>query len=206
MVREQLVNRGVLDPRVVVAMGKVPRHRFLPRQDQRQGYEDRPVPIGFGQTISQPYIVAYMTEQLQVQPGLKVLEVGTGSGYQAALLAEMGARVFSVERIVELAEDARRRLRELGFWKVEIRVGDGAKGWPEEAPFERIVVAACAPRVPETLVQQLAEGGRMVIPLGEAFSQTLTLVERWPDRVRTEVLCGCVFVPLVEEQNDPLPD
>lgn len=199
MVREQLIGRGVRDLRVLGAMGKLPRHLFLPREDQRQGYEDRPVPIGFGQTISQPYIVAYMTEQLQLQPGLKVLEVGTGSGYQAALLAEMGACVFSVERIAELAEDARRRLRELGFGGIEIRVGDGSKGWPEQAPFERILVAACAPAVPEALVQQLAPGGRMVLPVGEMLSQSLTRVERRPGGIHTEVLCGCVFVPLVGE-------
>ncbi len=205
MVRDQLVERGIRDPRVLEAMGKVRRHLFVSPEHQPEGYEDRPLPIGFGQTISQPYIVAYMIEQLQLPPEGKVLEVGTGSGYQAAVLAEMGARVYSVERLPALARQAGQRLRELGLRATEIHVGDGSGGWPEQAPFDGIVVAACAPRVPDALVKQLAEGGRMVIPIGEAFSQSLTLVERCPDRIRTETLCGCLFVPLVEERDDPLP-
>lgn len=197
MVETQLVARGVRDPEVLRALRNVPRHRFVPRELESNAYADRPLSIGQGQTISQPYIVAFMTEQLKVRPEARVLEVGTGSGYQAAVLAELGARVYSVERDGRLAAQAARRLRALGYPSVRLRTGDGSLGWPEEAPFDRILVTAYAPEIPTGLLDQLSETGRMLLPLGEALSQTLTSVERPGGVLRAEPLCGCVFVPLV---------
>ena len=199
MVADQLAARGIRDPKVLEVMRKVPRHLFVSPEHRTEGYDDRPIPIGWGQTISQPYIVALMTEQLQVQPGSRILEVGTGSGYQAALLAELGATVYSIERIPELAEGAAQHLKAAGISTLQIRVGDGSKGWPEVAPFAGIVVAACAPHVPELLVEQLAENGRLVIPIGESLNQRLTVVQRLKDGLQTHEICGCVFVPLVGE-------
>jgi len=197
MVAEQLVRRGIQDAKVLEAMRSVPRDRFVPEDRQAQAYEDRPLSIGSGQTISQPYIVALMSERLAVRPGAKVLEVGTGSGYQTAVLAALGARVYSIERIEALAQDARERLEALGIRGVTIRPGDGTLGWAQEAPFDRIVVTAASPNVPEPLTQQMAEGGRMILPVGDPLAQTLQLVERHEGKMKVSDLCGCLFVPLV---------
>ncbi len=192
MVSEQLLRRGISDPRVLEAFRRVPRHLFVPAGRPMEAYEDRPVPIGEGQTISQPYF-----EALRLQPGMKVLEIGTGSGYQAALLAEMGTQVYTVERIASLAETAAERLKRAGFGAVHLRIADGSLGWPEEAPFDAIAVSAAAPRIPERLVEQLSEGGRMVVPIGDGLEQMLTLVEKQQGRPIVQPICSCLFVPLI---------
>jgi len=189
-----LYNQGIRDERVLAAIGRVPRHRFVPQS--YAAYANVPLPIGEGQTISQPFMVAYMTEKLAVGPGDKVLEIGTGSGYQAAVLAEMGCEVFSVERIPQLAEKAGEILRELGY-RVRIRVGDGNEGWPEEAPFRGIIVTAGAKAAPEPLLRQLETGARLVIPIGTAWLQHLTIITRTPEGFRYEKDIPCSFVPLV---------
>ncbi|RMG61235.1 MAG: protein-L-isoaspartate(D-aspartate) O-methyltransferase [Deltaproteobacteria bacterium] len=199
MVKEQIERRGVEDGRVLAAMRKVPRHLFVPWYLRGEAYEDRPLPIGEGQTISQPYIVALMTELLKVKKGDRVLEVGTGSGYQAAVLAEMGAEVVSVEIVRSLAESARERLRRLGYTTVTVIHGDGYYGYLPKAPYDGIVVTCAAPHVPPPLVEQLKPGGRMVIPVGQPFmTQTLMLVEKREDgAVQTRGILPVVFVPLV---------
>lgn len=175
MVQEQIVARGVADARVIAALRSVPRHRFVPSAQTGAAYEDRPLAIGADQTISQPYIVALMSELAQVAPGDRVLEVGTGSGYQAAILAAMGAEVYSIEIVEELARSATERLKRLGYHRVHVRYGDGYAGWPEHAPFDAIVVTAAPPRIPEPLKQQLAIGGRLVVPVGRADQELVTL-------------------------------
>ena len=197
MVEVQLLARGIREPGVLAVFSKVPRHRFIPEAHRMKSYTDHPLPIGEGQTISQPYIVALMMELLHPQPGSRVLEIGTGSGYQTALLAEISARVFSIERVPVLAERASILLKELGYGNVEVRVGDGSLGWAEHAPFDRILVTASAPSVPKSLTEQLAEAGKLVIPIGSAVNQMLTLVERIQGDLRVREACGCVFVPLV---------
>lgn len=197
MVQTQLAGRGISDPRVLAAFSKVPRHLFVPEPSRARSYTDHPLPIGEEQTISQPYIAALMTELLSPEAGSKVLEVGTGSGYQTAILAELSAAVYSMERIPSLAAGASGLLARLGYTNVRIRVGDGSEGWAEFAPFERILVAASVPAVPRSLTDQLALGGRLVIPVGSALNQTLTLVEHLPEGFRTEKACDCVFVPLI---------
>ncbi len=197
MVDEQLVRRGIADGRVLDAMRKVPRHRFVEEALQERAYGDHPLPIGEGQTISQPYMVAAMTQLLRLTGPEKVLEIGTGSGYQTAVLAELARRVCSIERLPALATRARQVLEELGYTNAVIRIGDGTYGWPDEAPFDRILIAAGAPAVPAPLFQQLAEGGRLVAPIGEAQSQTLHVVEKVDGEMRTSTDCGCVFVKLV---------
>ena len=197
MVDEQLVRRGISDGRVLDAMRKVPRHRFVEEALRDRAYGDHPLPIGEGQTISQPYMVAAMTQLLRLTGSEKVLEIGTGSGYQTAILAELARRVCSIERLAPLAAQARRVLEELGYTNAVVRTGDGTFGWPDEAPFDRILVAAGAPAVPAPLFQQLTEGGRLVLPVGEAQSQTLHLVEKVDGQMRTSTDCGCVFVKLV---------
>ena len=197
MVETQLIPRGIRDPRVLSAMRAVPRHLFVDEAYRDQAYGDFPLPIGEGQTISQPYIVALMTEALRLSGSEKVLEVGTGSGYQAAVLARLAARVFSVERLATLSARARRVLEEIGCANVTLRVGDGTLGWPEEAPFDAVVVTAGAPKVPEPLVEQLAPGGRLVVPVGDRFSQDLVVVERTAEGLRETSLGGCRFVDLV---------
>jgi protein-L-isoaspartate(D-aspartate) O-methyltransferase len=198
MVEQQIRRRGVRNPRVLAAMGRVPRERFVPGNLRRCAYGDHPLAIGEGQTISQPYMVALMTELLDPCDTDRVLEVGTGSGYQTAILAELAAEVFTVERIPRLAEEARRRLEALGVENVRFRCGDGTAGWPEEAPFDRIIVTAAAPRLVEPLLDQLAPGGRLVIPVGGRYFQTLQLVEKDRDgTVRTRDEGGCVFVKLI---------
>jgi protein-L-isoaspartate(D-aspartate) O-methyltransferase len=198
MVARQLQRRDITDPRVLIAMGTVPRHRFVPAAMVSQAYGDYPLPIGEGQTISQPYIVALMTQWAQVHPGDKVLEVGTGSGYQAAVLAELTDQVFSIEILPELARQAAARLKELGYGRVRVRCGDGYRGWPEEAPFDAILVTAAAPQVPPALTAQLKEGGRLVIPLGpSAGAQTLVRWRKEQGKLVEEASLPVRFVPLV---------
>ena len=188
--------RGIRDERVLAALAAVPRELFVPEQFRRNAYADNALPIGSGQTISQPFMIATMLEALRLDRG-RVLEVGTGSGYQAALLAELADEVVTIERVAELAEEARRTLERAGYERVDVRVGDGTLGVPERAPFDGIVVAAAAPAVPEPLYDQLAPGGRLVVPVGTRRDQWLEIVERGPDgpiRVRT---VPCRFVPLL---------
>ena len=197
MVEEQLRRRGIVDRQVLAAMESVPRHRFLKQKDRWAAYDDEPIVIGLGQTISQPYMVARMTELLELDATSRVLEVGTGSGYQAAVLAELAAEVWTLERHPELADRARPLLDDLGYRNVHVLVGDGSLGLPEQAPFDAIIVTAAAPRVPAPLLDQLADGGRFVIPVGDRGVQQLRLIRRRDHEfVETDVL-ACRFVPLV---------
>lgn len=196
MVSKQIEARGVRDARVLGAMREVPRHRFVPVSQRASAYDDRPLSIGHGQTISQPYIVALMSELASVKPGDKVLEVGTGSAYQAAVLAEMGVKVFSIEIIEPLAKRAKATLAKLGYAQsVEVRQGDGYAGWPEHAPFDAIVVTAAPPKIPEPLKQQLKIGGRLIIPVGRGY-QSLLRVTRTKDGFREESIIPVRFVPM----------
>jgi protein-L-isoaspartate(D-aspartate) O-methyltransferase len=201
MVEQQIETRGVRDGRTLAAMRKVPRHLFVPPAMAGQAYEDHPLPIGHGQTISQPYIVAFMTEALGLEGGETVLEVGTGSGYQAAVLAEIAARVYTIEIVPALADEARKRLAELGYGNVEVRAGDGYQGWPEAAPFDGIVVTAAAPRIPEPLQAQLRDGGRLVLPVGDDW-QELVVVTRRGDRFETKQVLPVRFVPMTGEVRE----
>ena len=197
MVEDQLVRRAITDERVLAVMRRVPRHLFVEEAFRERAYGDHPLPIGQAQTISQPFIVALMTTLLGLRGTEKVLEVGTGSGYQTAVLAGLARRVCSIERIAALALRARAVLEGLGYANVWVRVGNGTLGWLDEAPFDRILVAAGGPSVPPPLFEQLAEGGRMVLPLGDQTSQTLTLVENVGGQMRTRACGDCSFVPLV---------
>jgi protein-L-isoaspartate(D-aspartate) O-methyltransferase len=198
MVTLQLQARGISDARVLAAMAGVPRHRFVAPDLAPLAYGDHPLPIGEGQTISQPYIVALMTEWAEMKPGNKVLEVGTGSGYQAAVLSEITDRVFTIELLPNLAREAAARLQELGYTRVRVRSGDGYQGWPEEAPFDAILVTAAAPRVPPALAEQLKEGGRLVIPLGEpGRAQDLVRLRKVQGKLKEEERLPVRFVPLV---------
>lgn len=201
MVDEQLRRRGIRDERVLAVMDRVPRHRFVPRGSEHHAYHDQPLSIGLGQTISQPYMVARMTELLRPRRGMRVLEVGTGSGYQAAVLGELAAQVFTIERHAALAANARQILEELGYDNVQVLVGDGSLGLPAEAPFDGILVAAAAPHPPPALEGQLTLGGRLVIPVGDSFQQTLQLVVRTRTGVRRRNVLECRFVPLVGEEG-----
>lgn len=192
---------GIHDERVLAALRRVPRHRFVPSHLFPYAYEDRPLPIGRDQTISQPYIVALSTEALALTPTDRVLEVGTGSGYQTAVLAELAAAVYTVERIPELSVSAQEKLVALGYASIVFSVRDGTKGWPEEAPFDAILVTAAAPRVPPALLLQLAPGGRLVIPVGGRVSQELTLIREERGRFVHRRLCPCTFVPLIGEEG-----
>jgi len=203
MVEIQLRNRGIRDPRVLDAMLRVPRHEFVPSSLIGVAYDDRPLPLGDAETISQPYMVAAMTEAARVQPGDKALEVGTGSGYQAAILAYLGARVYSVERNAALAERARERLARLGYGGVDVIVGDGSEGYPPAAPYDLIIVTAAAPNVPPILLEQLAEEGRLLIPVGDLQRQDLLLNVKQAGEVRTRILDACQFVPLVGRAGWP---
>lgn len=203
MVDDQLRPRGVKDARVLAAMLKVPRHEFVPGEFQHHAYEDRPLPIGQGQTISQPYMVALMTELLESDPAGRVLEIGTGSGYQAAVLARLWGQVVTVERLPGLAARAADSLADLGADNVRVRVGDGTLGWPAEAPYDAILVTAGAPRLPEALTGQLAEGGRLVIPIGGAHHQQLRRYRRQGEDLFEDTHCGCVFVPLLGADGWP---
>jgi protein-L-isoaspartate(D-aspartate) O-methyltransferase len=197
------IGATVRDERVLAAMARVPRERFVPPDLVPYAYENRPLPIGYGQTISQPLIVAIMTEALRLEGTEKVLEVGTGSGYQAAILAELAREVVTVERLPELARRAARTLAELGYANVRVYVAGEALGWPQEAPYDAIVVTAAAPRVPPSLLEQLGEGGRMVIPVGGRDLQELVLVEKGPRGVRRRNLGPCGFVPLIGPEAWP---
>lgn len=201
MVREQIESRGITNAPVLAAMRKVPRLEFVPERWAEEAYEDHPLPIGYEQTISQPYIVALMTELVQPTQGAKVLEVGTGSGYQAAILAETGAEVYSIEILEPLAKESATRLQRLGYDKVRVKQGDGYLGWPEQAPFDVIIVTAGADHIPPPLVKQLKPGGRMVIPVGEAHAeQALLLVQKGLDgTVTTRKIAPVLFVPLTRE-------
>jgi protein-L-isoaspartate(D-aspartate) O-methyltransferase len=201
MVENQIRKRGISDARVLAAFERVPRHRFLPDPSDGGAYSDHPLPIGSGQTISQPYMVAAMTASLRVQGGERVLEIGTGSGYQAAILAEIGCRVTSVERIPELAERARAVLGELGYTGIDVVVGDGSRGYPDAAPYDRVIVTAAAPKIAEPWVEQLAEGGRLVVPVGGRWGQDLTIITKQNGEIQKETAGGCVFVPLVGEHG-----
>lgn len=196
MVRMQIAERGVKDMATLEAMRVVPRHLFVPPHLTGSAYEDRPLPIGYGQTISQPYIVAYMTELVRPRTGHKVLEIGAGSGYQAAILAQIVKQVYTIEIVPELGHDARERLHKLGYRNVLVRVADGYDGWPEQAPFDAIIVTAAADYIPPPLIRQLKDGGRMVIPVGSPFLvQTLMLVEKDKGNVKTTSLVPVRFVP-----------
>ncbi|HWR05117.1 MAG TPA: protein-L-isoaspartate(D-aspartate) O-methyltransferase [Humidesulfovibrio sp.] len=198
MVNDQLKARGISDARVLAVMGELPRHLFVEEAMAGRAYSDSPLPIGEGQTISQPYIVALMSELLQVGPGTKVLEIGTGSGYQAAVLAKLGADVHTVERIPRLCASARERLLSLGLFNVHVKLDDGTLGWPSAAPFDRIIVTAGGPEVPPPLVDQLGEGGRLLMPLGGAKrAQSLVLIEKTPAGVVQTDLGAVAFVDLV---------
>ncbi|WP_027722754.1 protein-L-isoaspartate(D-aspartate) O-methyltransferase [Maridesulfovibrio zosterae] len=202
MVEDQIVARGVSDKTVLDAMRKVQRHLFVQDALASRAYSDSALPIGEGQTISQPFIVAFMSELLQIQPGHKVLEIGTGSGYQAAVLAEMGADVFSVERIRKLFLAARKLLFDLRYFNIQLKLDDGTMGWPDEAPYDRIIVTAGGPEIPQYLVDQLADHGRLVIPVGgQKRAQRLMLVTKEDGKIETTDMGGCAFVDLVGKQG-----
>jgi protein-L-isoaspartate(D-aspartate) O-methyltransferase len=198
MVSDQIAARGVTDARVLAAMREVPRHLFVPPAARSEAYEDYPLPIGHGQTISQPYIVAYMTEVLRLKPTSRVLEIGTGSGYQAAVLGRVAGQVYTIEIVAPLAESARRTLEGLGYTNVHVKVGDGFLGWPEHAPFDAIMVTAAPEEVPPPLIEQLAVGGRLVVPVGRGVQQ-LTVVEKTRKGLVTERKMPVRFVPLVRQ-------
>jgi len=197
MVETQLVNRGISDSRVLEAMRKVPRHLFVEEALKEQAYSDFPLPIGEKQTISQPYIVALMTESLGLKGHEKILEIGTGSGYQSAVLAELADRVFSIERFPGLAYRANQILQKQGYQNIIIRVADGSLGWPDEAPFDGVMATAGTPKIPQPLIDQLGMGGRLVLPVGDRLSQELIMVERVPEGIKKTNLGGVRFVDLV---------
>ncbi|SRR6266446_685857 len=199
MVEQQLKTRGIKDERVLAAMAKVPREEFVPAVARVEAYEDGPLPIGYDQTISQPYIVAFMTEQLRPSAKDRVLEIGTGSGYQAAVLAELAAEVYTIEIIEPLARNAGATLQRLGYKNVHVKVGDGYKGWPEHAPFDAIIVTCAPDHVPQPLVDQLKEGGRMIIPVGGFGDQQLYLLEKKNGELQRRAVLPVRFVPMVGE-------
>lgn len=198
MVEEQIRRRGIHDSRVLDAMARVPRHLFIPSAERHEAYGDHPVPIGFGQTISQPYIVGFMTEALRVEPAHRVLEIGAGSGYQTAVLAELRATVYAIEVIDDLAERARRLLEELDYRNVHVRAGDGYRGWPEHAPYDRVIAAAAAEDIPPAFIEQLVDQGILVIPLG-VFNQELLVIRRVGERLETIGTMPVRFVPMVKK-------
>lgn len=201
MVKQQLQARDISDTRVLKAMANVPRHRFVPSNLQQMAYQDTPLPIGHGQTISQPYIVALMSQVLGVQPGQRILEIGTGSGYQAAVLAEMGATVFSIEIVSELGRIAKDTLNALAYNTIHLKIGDGYQGWPEHAPFDAIIVTCAPTRVPKPLKTQLAEDGKMVIPVGEKHFQQLVMLSKKDGRIKQETIVDVRFVPMVNTKG-----
>ncbi|HZS18936.1 MAG TPA: protein-L-isoaspartate(D-aspartate) O-methyltransferase [Candidatus Udaeobacter sp.] len=196
MVQQQLVTRGITDARVLAAMAKVPREEFVPAESRAGTYEDGPLPIGYAQTISQPYIVAFMTQQLRPKPSDRVLEVGTGSGYQAAILAELASEVYSIEIVEPLARTAETILQRLGYKNVHLKTGDGYKGWPEMAPFDAIIVTCAPDKIPQPLVDQLKDNGRMVIPVGDRFAQQLYLLEKKNGQLKQSATLPVRFVPM----------
>lgn len=202
MVEDQLVSRDIHDRSTLDAMRRVPRHLFVPEEVRRHAYDDTPLPIGHGQTISQPYIVAFMTQTARLRPDSRVLEIGTGSGYQAAVLAEITREVYSIEIVQPLGERAADTLKELGYDSVQLRIGDGYQGWPEAAPFDAILVTAGAEDVPPQLIEQLKEGGRMIIPVGPTHAtQYLKLLTKRKGKIRTETLMPVRFVPFTREKE-----
>jgi len=201
MVANQLVAGGIKDQRVLDAMGKVPRHLFVSPGMEPQAYEDRPLQIGEGQTISQPVMVGIMTEALKLKGGERILEIGTGSGYQAAVLAELGCHIWTIERITSLSIRARQSMHKAGYHGVKFKIGDGTMGWADEGPYDRIIVTAGAPHVPEALKEQLAIGGMLVVPVGNQEVQTLTIIKRDNDGFHTTVGTGCRFVKLIGENG-----
>jgi protein-L-isoaspartate(D-aspartate) O-methyltransferase len=203
MVQEQLAPRGIKDGRVLAAMAKVPREEFVPADARAATYEDGPLQIGYGQTISQPYIVAFMTEQLRLSPTDRVLEIGTGSGYQAAILAELAGEVYTIEIVAPLAQSAEAALQRLGYKNVHVKVGDGYKGWPENAPFDAIIVTCAPDKVPQLLTDQLKESGRMIIPVGDRFAQQLYLLEKKNGQLKESVTLPVRFVPMSGEATRP---
>ena len=190
------LGRGITNARVLAAMGKVPRHEFVPEHLRSQAYQDRPLPIGHGQPISEPYIVAFMTEQLEPKPADRVLEIGTGSGYQAAVLAELTAEVYTIEIIKDLANQAAASLKRLGYTNVHARTGDGYKGWPEAAPFDAIIVTCAPEKVPQPLIDQLKDGGRMIIPVGSSSKQKLVLLRKHDGKLDRQAVLPIRFVPM----------
>lgn len=203
LVRQTIRDRGVKDETVLKAMRSVQRHLFVPAGSMGSAYDDRPLPIGYGQTISQPYIVAYMTEVIKPQPGFKVLEIGTGSGYQAAVLAEIVKEVYTIEIVEALGNAAAERLKKLGYQNIHVKLADGYYGWKEQAPFDAIVVTAAAEFIPPPLISQLKDGGKMVIPVGSPFmTQTLMLVEKKGEKITTKSLLPVVFVPFTRQEGN----
>ena len=202
MVQEQLMSRGIHDERVLAAMAKVPRDEFVPADERAAAYTDHPLPIGYDQTISQPYIVAFMTEQLHPKPSDRVLEIGTGSGYQAAILAELVAEVYTIELVEPLARNAEATLARLGYKNLHVKVGDGYKGWPENAPFDAIIVTCAPDRVPRPLTDQLKDGGRMIIPVGNRFAQELYLLEKKNGQLKESAVLPVRFVPMAGEASE----
>jgi protein-L-isoaspartate(D-aspartate) O-methyltransferase len=205
MVTEQLAapGYGITNARVLAAMGKVPRHEFVPESERSRAYEDGPLPIGHGQTISQPYIVAFMTEQLEPKPADRVLEIGTGSGYQAAVLAELTAQVYTIEIIEDLANRAAADLKRLGYTNVHVRAGDGYKGWPEAAPFDAIIVTCAPEQVPQPLIDQLKDGGRMIVPVGPLWDQNLVLLRKHDGKLDQRAVLPVRFVPMTGQAQKP---
>lgn len=201
MVKQQLQARDIDNTRILRALSVVPRHRFVPKALQHMAYADTPLPIGHGQTISQPYIVAFMSQTLDIQPGERILEIGTGSGYQAAVLAELGASVYSIEIVTDLGRQAAIILGSLGYDNVHLKIGDGYQGWPEHAPFDAIVVTCAPARVPDPLQNQLAEGGRMIIPVGERNFQQLVLLSKKEGKIKKETVLDVRFVPMVDDRG-----
>ena len=201
MVKEQLIKRGITDERVLRAMGSIPRHMFLDQAFWPRAYGDHSLPIENKQTISQPYIIALMCQELNLPEGKKILEIGTGSGYQSTILAVMGYSVYTIERYGRLSAKAQEVMKKLGISDVHFKVGDGSIGWKEQSPFDGIIVTAAAPAVPDDLMQQLAVGGRIVIPVGERVSQQLKVIEKGEKIIEKRDICGCVFVPLIGEQG-----
>ena len=201
MVKEQIERRGVSDQLVLKAMHNVKRHLFVPQERMAEAYDDRPLPIGYGQTISQPYIVAYMTEVIQPKPEFKVLEIGTGSGYQAAVLAEIVKEIYTIEIVTELAAAATLRLKKLGYGKVKVKEADGYYGWKENGPYDAIIVTAAAEFVPPPLIEQLKENGKIIIPIGSPFmTQTLMLIEKNGKKIKTKNLLPVRFVPFTRKK------
>jgi protein-L-isoaspartate(D-aspartate) O-methyltransferase len=205
MIEEQIRRRGVTDPAVLSAIEKVPRHLFVPEDERDGSYADQPLPIGNGQTISQPYVVALMTSLLKLEPGSRVLEIGTGSGYQAAVLAQLAAEVYSIEIVAPLAERARATLAGLGYENVHVRVGDGFQGWPAKAPFDAIIVTAAPPRVPEPLLRQLKAGGKLVVPVGELYQDLVVYTKRKDGGFDRKEILPVRFVPMTGEAQHVPP-
>jgi protein-L-isoaspartate(D-aspartate) O-methyltransferase len=203
MVEQQIEARGISDPATLAALRTVPRHEFLPMRLRSEAYADYPLPIGHGQTISQPFIVAFMTEAIRPQPGERILEIGAGSGYQAAILAQMGAEVYTIEIVEPLAEMARQTLERLGYKNAHVKHGDGYRGWPEHAPFDAIIVTCAPDKIPAPLVEQLRDGGRMIIPVGSGMNQELVLLRKKGDKIEKQSVLPVRFVPMTgEAQTD----